>query len=239
MTPWLRNLLIVLVALYVCQILLERWVGLPITALGGLWAPMTPMGFSGMTWPWQPLTALLLNGEPLQACFDWLMLWFFLPPTLQVLGRRGTLKILALAWLAGIAVGALLVWSGIVLSTGPYLGLTGLTTAMVVVYGLANPNATIRLYFVLPIKGIWIVYLEFALLILFFLAYRDFTTTLDLAGSTAALLWMVSDGSIAVLWLKAKRQWLRRRRSFRTKKGRFDVIDGGRSGGPGAGGWVN
>lgn len=227
-----------LIAIFVTQLLLESWVGLPISAWGGLWPPLSPTGFTGMLWPWQPLTALLLNSDPYSALFDWLMLWFFLPPAVQALGRRGLFKLLAFAWIAGALAAMLLVWPRIALPSGPYLGLTCLTTAMIVVFGLSNPDRSILMYFVLPIRGIWIVYLEFALLILFFLAYRSFSAAVDLVASTAALLWMLSDGSPAVLWLKARRRWLLRKRTVR-KRGRFDVIDGGRSGGPAQGGWVN
>jgi membrane associated rhomboid family serine protease len=186
---------------------------------------------------WQPATALLLNGDPGSAFLDWLMVWFFLPPTLEALGRRGAAKLLGTAWLAGVLVGFALAWPGIVLPGTPCLGLTALTTAMVVVFGLARPTAQILIFFVLPIRAIWIVWVELFLLGLYFLAYRNLESAVSLAACGTAWLWMWCDGSPSVALLKIRRRWLSRARPT-SARGRFGVIQGGRADPPG-GGWVH
>jgi membrane associated rhomboid family serine protease len=184
--------------------------------------------------PWQPISALLVNGDPGTALLDWLMLWFFLPPAFDRLGRRGLAKLLAFSWVVGVLVGFALSWPGIALPGSPYLGLTCLTTALIVVFGLAMPQARILLFFVLPIRAIWIVWVEIFLLALYFLAYRSLESAVNLAGVLAAFAWMRFDGSPSALLLRARLAWRRRRRT--QARGRFDVIEGGRGD---SSGWVH
>ena len=194
------------------------------------------MGDTGMFHVWQPVTALLFNADPVSAGLDWLMLFFFLPPTLDFLGRKGSAKLLASCWALGILVGFGLAWPGIVVGAGPCVGITALTTAMIVVFGMARPNAQILLFLVLPVKGIWIVYFEIFFLSLLFLFTRSLESAVALTTCLAAVVWMWTDGSPRQLLLKLRLAWLVRQRSpGRRKRGRFEVIDGGRSGGSGGG----
>jgi membrane associated rhomboid family serine protease len=230
LTPFLRNILVVLVVLYVVQVILDSWVGLPVTALVSLWAPVGPMGETGMFHFWQPVTALLFNADPISAALDWLLLFFFLPPTLDYLGRRGTGKLLAASWIIGVLVGFALAWPGIVLGAGPCVGITALTTAMIVVFGLARPDAQILMFLVLPIRGLWIVYLELFLVSLLFLFTRSLEAAVALTTCLAAIVWMWCDGSLRVLLLKLRLKWLVSSRGHdRRKRGKFEVIDGGRA----------
>jgi membrane associated rhomboid family serine protease len=231
LSPFLRNILVFLVVLYVTQVLLESWMGLPITALVALWAPMGPAGETGMFHFWQPVSSLLFNGSPLSAALDWLMLYFFLPPTLDFLGRRGTAKLLASTWVLGILVGFALAWGGIVLGAGPCIGVSSLVTVMIVVFGMARPNAQILVFFVLPLRGMVLVWLELALLVLLFLYARSLESAVALATCLAAIAWMWSNGSVRTLLLKLRLRWLQRQQeaSRRRAHSRFDVIEGGRS----------
>ena len=229
LTPFVRNILIVLVVIYVVQVVLESWIGLPVTALVSLWAPVGPVGPTGMFQFWQPISALLFNADPLSAALDWLLLYFFLPTTLDFLGRRGTAKLLASSWAVGVLVGFGLAWAGIVKGTGPCVGVTALTTAMIVTFGLSRPNAQILMFLVLPLRGLWIVYLELFLVGLFFLFSRSLESAVALTTCLAAIVWMWCDGSPRQLLLKLRLQWLlRSRRARRRSAGKFDVIEGGK-----------
>ncbi len=229
LTPFVRNIIVALVVIYVVQIVLQGWLGLPISDLLALWAPMTPGGPTGLFHIWQPATALLINGLPEHALMDWVMLWFFLQPTLDYLGRKGTAKLLGTTWLVGVVVAFGLAWTGIIFNT-PCVGVTALGSAMVIAYGMAKPDAEILLMFVLPIKGRWFVWFALFTGALAFLYYRSLEPAVVLAGDLAAVVWMWSDGSARQLWLKLKLKWLQRQRSGSPRRrGRFEVIDGGRS----------
>jgi hypothetical protein len=231
LTPLVKKLLIGLVVLYLAQVVLESWLGLPVSALVALWAPLSTQGLTGMFRIWQPVSALLFNGHPQAALFDWLMLYFFLGSTLDFLGRKGTAKFLASVWVAGALVAMLLVALGIA-HPGTSLGLTALTSAMVVAYGMAQPNAQILIFFVLPMKGRTFVIFDVAIATLYFLYERSFDASIILFASLAAIVWMWSGGSAQQLWLKARLSWLTRQRGPSGSR-RFEVIEGGREGGRG------
>ncbi len=236
LTPFVRNLLLTLVVLYVIQIVLEGWLRLPITNLVSLWAPVGPNGATGMFRAWQPITALLFNGHPEQAIFDWVMVFFFLSPSLDLLGRKGTAKLLATTWIIGVLVGFALTWPGIVHPNTPCIGVTALGSALVIAFGMARPDAQILVMFVIPMKGKWFVAFDIAIAVLFFLYYRSLETAVVLTASLAAIAWMWADGSPRQLLLKLRLGWLQRQRGASKPQGRFDVIEGGRSGGRSSGG---
>jgi hypothetical protein len=229
LTPFVRNILVGLVVLYVVQIMLDNWVGLGVTNLVSLWPPAGPVGSTGMFRPWQPVTALLFNGHPQAALVDWLMTFFFLGTTLDFLGRKGTAKMLGTVWVVGVLVGMALALPGIVHPNSPCVGVTALVSAMVIAYGMGRPDDQILVMFVLPMKGRHFVVLDIAIATLFFLYLRSFETAVVLAASLAAIVWMWCDGSLRVLLLKLRLRWLVRQRSTgRGKRGKFEVIDGGR-----------
>lgn len=229
LTPFVRNILVGLVVLYVVQIVVENWLNQPVTEFIALWPPASPMGSTGMFRPWQPVTALLFNGDPGSALIDWLMLYFFLGTTLDLLGRKGTAKLLGTTWVVGVLVGMALALSGIVNALVPCIGVTALVSTMVIAYGMGRPDAQIYVMFVVPMKGRHFVILDIAIATLYFLYLRSFDATVVLAASLAAIVWMWCDGSLRVLLLKLRLQWLLRQgKGGSRKRGKFEVIDGGR-----------
>ncbi len=239
LTPLLRNILIALVTLYVTQLVLESWLNFPVTGYCALHAPMSPLGSTGMFRPWQPVSALLINTtQPTSAFFDWLMLWFFLPPALSTLGRKETAKLLAVSWAVGVLAAFALAWIGIVHASSVSVGITCITVCLIVVFAMSNPTAQIHLFFVLPIRAIWMLYLELFLLVLYFLAYRDLEAAVNLGGWTAAVGWMYGGGNLRQLYLRLRLRWLQRAKQRRTG-GRFEVIDGGKGHRGGHDDWVH
>ncbi len=215
-----RNVLIGSVALYVLQLLGESWAALPVLdALS--WWPFASDRFQ----PWQPLSAFLLNGpDPLAAFFSWLAIFFFLPSIEQSFGRRGVASATATTLGFTIALGLLLQLVGAIAATGPAWGPGALLTALTVLFGFSRPNATILLFFILPVRAIWIAWGTGLLAALYFLASRTLGSALILSGWIGAWLWLqgVSPGSLRTLWLR----WRHARLHRRLRK--LEVIEGGR-----------
>lgn len=177
-TDLTKRVLVALVGLYIGQLVLTEWVGLPLVSwLAWQWAP------AGTFYPWQVVTAYLLNGPtPLAAFFDWLAIFFFLGPAERALGRRGLLRSVLVTLAISAVLGFVLLLTGAVTARGPFIGLNPLITALIVVFGLANPNASILLFFVLPIKAAWIAWGSGLFALLNFLAFRDLDSALWLTG---------------------------------------------------------
>lgn len=187
-TELTRKVLIALVALYVVQLLLIEWLGLPLYQyLGWWWQP------AGAFYPWQIGTAYLLNGPgPLAAFFDWLAIFFFLGPVERAIGRKGLLRAMALTVAVSAVLGFIMLATGAVTARGVFIGLNPMITALIVVFGLTNPNANILLFFVLPIKAAWIAWGSGLFALLNFLAYRDLNSALWLTGWIGGWLFMES-----------------------------------------------
>jgi membrane associated rhomboid family serine protease len=215
-TPLTRNVLVGLFVIYVVQLLsgglLDRWLA---------WHPLQA-GFL----PWQPVTSFLLGGPtPINAIFDWLVLYFTIAPLESILGRKGLFQSVAVAWATAVAVGFLLAASGVVAHGGAVYGLTPLIAALISLFGFLMPGATIMLFFVLPIKAIWIAWGTGLFTFLNLLYSRDLPASLAFfAWSGAWLFIALRGGAMRRLKLRWKKAAIER------KLARFEVIEGGRTG---------
>lgn len=214
-----RVVLLVSAGLYVAQLLGESWLGLPVYSTLAWW----PFG-SGQFQIWQPLSSNLLNGpDPLGALLSWIALYYFLPPAEQALGRRGVARAAAFVLAVCIGSGLLLQLVGAVVGAGPAAGPGALLMALLVVFGLTRPNATILLFFVLPIRALWLAWGSGLLALLYFLATRSLGSAVWLAAWVAAWLWLRGVWTpLRRAWLRARYWWLHRRLR------RLEVIEGGR-----------
>ncbi len=224
MTPLTKQVLIILFSLYVAQLLAESWLGLPVTS----WLAWWPIS-SGRFQPWQPLTCWLLGAaEPLRQLFAWIVLYFFLPPAERALGRTGlkrlTIAVVVACAVLGMAMDAL----GVTRGAGAQLGIEPLLSAYLVVFGLAHPGASILLFFVLPVRAIWIVWGSGVIALLSFLATRGFPSALVVIGWVVAWAWMNrSRLRRSGLSLGQRSSHARTQRKLR----RFEVLEGGREDG--------
>lgn len=151
--PWLVRALGPLLAAYVVELVLAAG-GVDVYAFA--WHPF------GAGWqPWQVVTHLLVMPREavLNVLISLLVAGMFLPGLRQHLGDRGLGELVAAGALGGVAVlalsdglGALVLPS---LGRGIALGWTHLMVALVVAFGLVNPHAEIRLYFLFPIPA-WV-----------------------------------------------------------------------------------
>lgn len=215
-----RTVLLTLVALFVVQLIASGWLKLPVIETLGWW----PL-FGGSFRVWQPLTSLLLHQpDPISALFDWLVIYFFLPAAAQGMGWAALRRGLAIILGGAVAMALLLQAVGAVVPGAPYVGLNPLIVALTVIFGLTRPNATILLFFVVPVRAAWIAWGSGLLAALFFLATRTLDATLWVTGWVAAWLWL-QDLSVRDLrrpYLRWKQARLHRRLS------ELQVIEGGR-----------
>lgn len=229
LTPFARTVLVALVGLFVFQLVVERWLGLPVLQTLAWW----PFG-TGMFRPWQVVTCYLLNGPGvLNAVFDWIFIFFLLPPVEQMYGRLAVIRMIGFTVILSAVVGLLFLVTGVVVSGGPWLGLNPLLTALLVLFGLARPNAQILLFFVLPIKAGWVAWGSGLLALLNLLAERNLESALWATGWLGGYLWiqMQGPGGVRRPLLKLRQHLLQR------KLKRFEVLDGGQE--PGGDDWVH
>ena len=229
-TDLTRRVLVALVGMYVAQLVLSEWVGVPLMAwLSWQWPP------SGTFYPWQVVTAYLLNGPtPMAAFFDWLAIFFFLGPAERALGKQGLLRSVLITMAVSAVLGFGLLLTGAVVARGPFIGLNPLITALVVIFGLANPNARILLFFIIPIKASWIAWGSGLFALLNFLAFRDLDSTLWLSGWLGGYLTIrawEAGGYDKLLGRGRKRAAGPAKRkpdaTSRAKKKGFEIIEGG------------
>jgi membrane associated rhomboid family serine protease len=195
LTWWILG---VLAGLYVLQVLLEQWAGLPVVAHLA-WADPG----SGLFRPWQPVTSFLLNGPaPMSALIEWMVLFFLLPPTLSLYGRREVAAAGLAAWAGAVAITLVLQAPRILQPTAtPFLGLEPFLTALLLLFGLARPDARILLFFVIPIRAGWVAWGTGAVAFLVFLYTRSVGASVALFGWCGALAWFYGRSRLAGLRL--------------------------------------
>lgn len=216
--PWMRNVLVGLFALFVVE-LLARNAGFPVERLR--WHAFGH-GFE----LWQPLTRFFVQGGSTGAVFNvligLLVLYFFLPGLDSMMPRERIGKAALAGAVGGTAVPMLL--DLLLLDGGSTGGWTVLTTALVVLFGLAMPNGVIHLWFVLPITGSFIVWGTLGLSVVFFLIGPALGT------SEAIGTWAGVFGWWHLMGPGARRRDLKRQASrVEQELRRFEVIEGGRS----------
>jgi membrane associated rhomboid family serine protease len=127
---------------------------------------------------WRLLTASMLcppSGFVNGTLFPLLGLYFFLPGIEKRMGTRRTLQFIILAALIANSVTTaldFLPYPGAVLHHHIFSGFYAVLTAVVVAFSLLNPDSVIRLFFVIPITGKQLKWVELALIVFSFI-YGD------------------------------------------------------------------
>ncbi|MFN7143909.1 MAG: hypothetical protein ACK4YP_09050 [Myxococcota bacterium] len=214
-SPLTRNVIVTLFAIYVVQLLSG---GAMVDLFA--WQPFGA-GFKA----WQVATAFLLGGpNPITAVLLWLGLFFFLAPVDNMLGRRALFQALGVSWVVAVVVSAALLATGAIGMAGPYLGLGPFLTALVALFGFLLPNAQILLFFVIPVRAIWLAWISGLLSFLFLLYARDLGSSLVFFAWGGAAAWFgLRNGAMRRMQLKWKKHQIER------KLARFEVIEGGRT----------
>ncbi len=158
------------------------------------------------------------------------------------LGRRAFWSLLIKAALisAGVAVAvdlvATVVGSGSALGFPLMQGQRFLLTVLIAAFATLNANATILLFFVLPIQARWFLLLEIVFAFMGLLATGDLAGFFGLCAAVGAGVWLVGGGLAGGPWrrfgLRAREAWLRLRLAWLKRRRGLRVVRGADEGGP-------
>ncbi len=213
-----KIMLIIYAAVYVTELLGQQWLGIPVFQWLALSAPN-----SGLFHFWQLITHPFIHnpGAPIGFLINCVVFYFFAGTIESALGTRGFLQLYIIAALGG-AVACLLFGSMASFNT-PCAGMMPSLLALIVVFGLLQPDATILLFFVLPIKAKYISYGTVIVTALTFLAQTNLHGAYHLGGIGLGWLYFRSPTH----WLDPNWwRWKYFERSQKKRRGNFTVIDG-------------
>lgn len=221
MTPLVKKMLIAYGAVYVIELLFEHWFRVPLVS----YLVIYPLGSEPFHY-WQILTHPFVHNpyNPLTFLINCLVLYFFAAPIEEAFGKRGFLTLFYLS-----AAGAMILGLGFSLVSGfqqPFSGMSPSIISLVVVFGLLNPEATIYLMFILPIKAKYISYGTILV-----------TGITFLAKANPFGAWHLGAIFFGYLYLRGPKNVLDPNRLYlkyltwqfeRKKRNRFKVYDGGK-----------
>ena len=213
-----KIMLVVYAAVYVLELIGEQWVGAPIFGLLAL----NPLN-SGQFHIWQLLTHPVIHnpGAPIGFLIDCLVFYFFAGTIEAALGTRSFLRLYIVAAVGGAAAG--LLFSSLTSFSTPYAGMMPSLLALIVVFGLLNPESTVLLMFILPVKAKYISYGTVIVTALTFLARTNPHGAYHLGGIALAWLYFRSPSH----WLDANWwRWKFFQSSRKKRRSKFTVIDG-------------
>jgi hypothetical protein len=134
---------------------------------------------------------------------------------------------------AGVAIGTWLALGEVAgpLAAPPFATLQGqwiLTTLVVAAFSLLFGDATILLFFVLPIRAAWFLPLELVLAFVAFLGNRDFASLAGICAGVATVWWLLRPRRLTLreLRLRLERAWLERKLARLRRKSGFRVVRG-------------
>lgn len=218
-TLMVKTFLIVYGVIYVLELLLVHWLNIPIVK----WLMIYPVSHESFGL-WQIITHPFIHDPtaPIGFLINCLVFFFFAGKLEDVFGTTGFLTFFYFCAVGGMIVGLLL--SPVSGFGYPYLGMTPSILAMITVFGLLYPEATILLMFVLPVKGKYISYGTILVTALLFLAKVNPHGPYHLGGILFGLAYLKSPKNLFNFrwWHLKYLQW----RYDNVKKKRFKVYDG-------------
>jgi len=214
-----KIMLIVYAAVYIIELIGEQWLGLELYGLLALSSPT-----SGHFHYWQLITHPVVHppNAPIGFLIDCLVFYFFAGTVETALGTRRFLRLYILAAVGAAVAG--LIFGALTPPGIPFAGMMPSLLALIVVFGLLNPEATVLLMFVLPIKAKYISYGTVIVTALTFLARTNVHGAYHLGGIALAWLYFRSPGQ----WLDANWwRWKYFEYTQKKRRSRFTVINGG------------
>ena len=218
LTPLGKLMLIGYASVYILELICEHWLGVPMFA----WTALSPFKSDHFHF-WQLIThpAVHNPGSPIGFLINCLVFYFFAGTIESALGTRGFIHLYAVAAIGGAAAG--LLFSSLSSFSVPYAGMMPSLLALIVVFGLMQPEATILLMFILPIKAKYISYGTIIVTALTFLAKTNVHGAYHLGGIGLAWLYFRSPTH----WLDANWwRWKYFEFSQKRRRSKFTVIDG-------------
>ncbi len=220
-TPFVKQILIGGVVLYILENIIMQWMGVPLQT----WIAWSPEAtFSA---PWTVVTHFLfIYNNPLGFLFEMLALYFFLPVILDSYGKKGLNRLLLWIVIITTVLGIVGVVTGAVpKSSPPAFGIRAITIALVAIFGLKNPFATIYLL-VFPIQASWVAWGSGLFALLSFFNGRSLESLIVVAGWITGYLFVSNHGHIKPqkIWSKYVNKYKNERRYRKLK-----AYDGGKS----------
>ena len=215
-----KRLLLMYGIIYVVELLFEHWLRIPLASVLQLY-PFTDSHFR----IWQIVTHPFIHSpqSPISFLISCVVFYFFCAPVEHAFGQKRFLILFYASALGGAIFGLAL---GSVSGFGdPFLGMLPSLLSLIVVFGLLNPEATILLMFILPIKAKYLSYGTIIITLLTFLAKANPHGAYHLGGILFGYVYLRGVGNFLdpkVIHLKYLEWQLKRKRS------RFQAIDGGR-----------
>lgn len=213
-----KRLLLIYGIIYVLELLLEHWFKVPIVSVLQLY-PFKHLSFGF----WQVLTHPFIHDPqaPISFLISCVVFYFFSGPVETAFGPKRFLILFYTSALGAALCG--LTFSGVAGFSAPFLGMLPSLLSLIVVFGLLNPEATILLMFVLPIKAKYLSYGTIIITLLTFLAKANPHGAYHLGGILFGYLYLKGQGNyldLKFLRLKYLKWQIKKRRS------RFETIDG-------------
>ncbi|MGB8224237.1 MAG: rhomboid family intramembrane serine protease [Polyangiales bacterium] len=225
LTPFVKKLLITLFGAWIAQIILQNWAGVRIFELLAL-----NTAKPGPHTLWQLGTHVLAFPTGPQAVFSMLIslvfLWWMLAPFEQRFGEKRTFQLCVAAALSSALLA--LVVGLLVPNPSPLYGAQALLLGSIAAFAWSyRGQGRMSFFGVIDMKPVHIIYLVLAFSVLIFMTSGD-------AVALAADIGAIGGGIGFIEWLR--RPPRRRQAKRRKKKSSFDLVQGGRSDGPG---WLN
>jgi hypothetical protein len=200
---------------------------------------LTPAVLGGLVWQLVTYPFVGAGGASIWFLLELLILFWFGRDVFLRLGRRRFWRLILVTAVVAAAV-AVLTHALMVLAGGgsaaPFITMQGhrmLITILIAAFATLYGEATILLFFVLPLKARWFLWLEILAAFVFgLLPYKDLAGFLGVCAAvllTFASLQPRGPGRALHDWRKRLERWVLERRLARLRRRRrFDVVDGGR-----------
>jgi membrane associated rhomboid family serine protease len=194
--------------------------------------------YRGFVWQLVTYPFVATPSSGLWFLLELLILFWFGRMVYTRLGQRRFWQVLLTAAVGAAVVAVVVEWIAIAISPSfshlPFVAMLGqrmVLTILIAAFATLNGEATIMLFFVLPIKARWFLWLEIVFAFVFyFLPYKDFAGFLGVCVAVfLTYSSLIPGGPRRVLrnWVKRFEEKILRARIDRMRrKRRFDVIDG-------------
>lgn len=213
--PVIKNLLIINVAVFFVQIMLEggflTFQGEPLINWFARMFYLWPLGgnasaLHGSFMPWQLISYMFLHGDLMHLFFNMIMLWMF---GVELENTWGSRKFLIMYFVAGITAGlANLLIAPLFTSVGPTIGASGGVYGVLAAFAMVFPDRYIYLWFFVPMRAKYLI----AGLILLEVIYSVLGTrhgiahVAHLGGAVIGGIWVLLDNTGKI------DRWLARRK---------------------------
>ena len=211
-----KRLLLIYGIIYVAELLLEHWFRIPVVSIIQLY----PLGHSHFHF-WQFFTHPFIHDprNPISFLLSCLVFYFFAGSVESAFGPRRFLILFYASALGGALCG--LAFSSVSGFNAPFLGMLPSLLSLIVIFGLLNPEATILLMFILPVKAKYLSYGTIIITFLTFLAKANPHGAYHLGGIFFGYLYFRGLGRFLKLLYLKYLEW-----ELKKKRSRFKVVDG-------------